>query len=93
MKVVLHPEQCENLVRHVHEELGHFGVNKHTICSKHSTSGKGCNYKFNNLFLGVWCVIEFGHLLMHLHLTSNLTIYGAWVLTEFGFCQPIEFEN
>jgi hypothetical protein len=26
MKVVLHPKQHEDLVRHVHEELGHFGV-------------------------------------------------------------------
>jgi hypothetical protein len=26
MKVVLHPKQHENLVRHVCEELGHFGV-------------------------------------------------------------------
>jgi len=26
MKVVLHLKQCESLVRHVHEDLGHFGV-------------------------------------------------------------------
>ncbi len=26
VKVVLHLEQCESLMRHVHEELGHFGV-------------------------------------------------------------------
>jgi hypothetical protein len=25
VKVVLHPKQHESLVRHVHEELGHFG--------------------------------------------------------------------
>ncbi len=24
--VVLRPKQCENLVKHVHEKLGHFGV-------------------------------------------------------------------
>ncbi len=24
--VVPHPKQCENLVKHVHKELGHFGV-------------------------------------------------------------------
>ncbi len=26
VKVVLHPEQRESLVKHVHEELNHFGV-------------------------------------------------------------------
>jgi hypothetical protein len=26
VNVVLRPKQCENLVRHAHEELGHFGV-------------------------------------------------------------------
>jgi hypothetical protein len=32
------------------------GFDKHTICSRHSISDEGCNYKFNNLILGVWCV-------------------------------------
>jgi hypothetical protein len=26
MKVMPHPKQCESLVKHVHEKLGHFGV-------------------------------------------------------------------
>ncbi len=65
------PEQCESLVRHVHEELGHFGVNGHIVCSRHNIGGKGCNCKFNNLFLCIWRVIKFGHLSMHLHLTYS----------------------
>jgi hypothetical protein len=32
-----------------------------TIYSMHSTGGMGCNYKFSNLFIGVWCVIKYGH--------------------------------
>jgi hypothetical protein len=59
---------------------------KHIVCFKHNTSGEGCNCKFSNLFLGVWCVIKFGHLSMHLHLTFNpyqlwgLGIDGVWIL-------------
>ncbi len=59
---------------------------KHTVCSRHSISGKGCNCKFNSLFLGVWRVTEFGHLLMHLHITYNpyhlwgLGTDGVWIL-------------
>jgi hypothetical protein len=58
------------------------GSNIHTFCSRHGTGGKVCNCKFNNLFLGVWCVIEFGHLLMHLHLTYSL--YHLWGLSTDG---------
>jgi hypothetical protein len=63
------------------------GSDGHTICSRHSISGDGCNCKFNILFLGVWCVIEFGHLSIHLHLTYNpyqlwgLGIDGVWILS------------
>ncbi len=60
-------------MRYAHEELGHFRSNKYIACSKHSTSGEGCNYKFSNLALGVWCV-------------TTLIDYGVWVLMEFGFC-------
>ncbi len=67
VKVVPHLKQCESLVRHVMKSWAILGFDKYTICYKHSTSGEGCNYKFNNLILGVWCVIEFRHLLMHLH--------------------------
>jgi hypothetical protein len=28
MKVMFHPEQCESLMKHVHEKLGHFGVQR-----------------------------------------------------------------
>jgi hypothetical protein len=34
----------------------------------HNISIKGCNYKFNNVFHGVWCVTKFGHHSMHIHL-------------------------
>jgi hypothetical protein len=62
------------------------GFNGHTICSKHNIVGKGCNYKFNNLFLNVWCVTEFGNFSMHLRLTYNpyqlwgLGTNGVWIL-------------
>jgi len=58
----------------------------HIVCSRHNIGGKGYNCKFNNLFLGVWCVIEFGHFSMHLHLTYNpyqlwgSGINGIWIL-------------
>ncbi len=69
------------------------GSNGHITFFRHSISGEGCNCKFNNLFLGVWCVIEFKHLLIHLHLSYYL--YQLWGLgnDEFGFCQPIEFDT
>jgi hypothetical protein len=56
--------------------------NRHTICSKHNISGEGCNCKFSNLFVGVWCVIEFEHLSMHLHLTYNP--YQLWGFSTDG---------
>jgi hypothetical protein len=58
------------------------GFDGYIICSKHNTSGEGCNCKFNNLFLGVWCVIKFGHLSMHLHFTYNP--YQLWGLVTDG---------
>jgi hypothetical protein len=48
-----------------------FGFDEHIVFSKHNIGGKGCSYKCNNLFLGVWCVTKFMHILMHLHLTYN----------------------
>jgi len=62
------------------------GSNGHIIYSRHNTSGEGCNCKFNNLFLGVWCVTKFEHFSMHIHLTYNpyqlwaLGTYGVWIL-------------
>jgi hypothetical protein len=74
-------------MRHAHEKLGHFGVRRvHTIYSVHNIHGEGFNCEFNNLFIGVWCVTKFKHLLMHLHFTYNLYqlwglgINGIWIL-------------
>jgi len=61
------------------------GFDGHTICSKHNIGSEECNCKFNNLFLGVWCVIKFKHL--HLHPTYHpdqlwgLGIDGVWILS------------
>ncbi len=44
------------------------------------------NCKFNNLFLGVWCVTNFEHPSMYLHFTYSLYqlwglgIHGVWIL-------------
>jgi hypothetical protein len=62
------------------------GSDGHIVCSKQNIGHEGCNYKFSNLFLGVWCVTKFKHLLMHLHFTYNpyqlwgLGIDGVWIL-------------
>jgi hypothetical protein len=37
------------------------------ICSMSNIGGQGCNFMFNNLFIGVWCVIKCKHHTMHLH--------------------------
>jgi len=37
------------------------GFDGPTVCFRHNIGGVGYNYRFNNLFLGVWCVIEYGH--------------------------------
>jgi hypothetical protein len=58
------------------------GFDIHTICSRQNIGNEGCNCKFNNLFLGVWCVTEFKHLSMHLHFTYNL--YQLWGLDTNG---------
>jgi hypothetical protein len=54
------------------------GFDEHIVCCKHNIGGKGCNCKFRNIFLGVWCVTELKHLSMHLHLTYNP--YQLWAL-------------
>jgi hypothetical protein len=66
------------------------GSNKHTICSRHNINGEGWICKFDNLFLGVWCVIEFMHLSMHLHFFTN---YGAWVTMSLDFCGPLSLTS
>jgi hypothetical protein len=62
------------------------GFDRHTICSRHNIGGKECNCKFRNLFVSLWCVIKFEHLLMHLHFTYNpyqlwgFGTNGIWIL-------------
>jgi hypothetical protein len=62
------------------------GSDEHTVGSKPSIGGKGCNCKFNNLFLGVCCVTKFEHISMHLNLTYRpyqlwgLGTNGIWIL-------------
>lgn len=62
------------------------GFDEHIICFKHNIGCEGCNYKFNNFFISVWCVTEFKHLSMHLYLTYSpyqlwcLGISGVWIL-------------
>ncbi len=48
------------------------GFDTHIVYSKHGIGGEGCNYKFNNLFLDVWCVTKFMHRAMHLPPIYNL---------------------
>jgi hypothetical protein len=60
------PQNCLNLCKHVLQDLW--------FVSKCSFGGRGCNYKFTNLFFGVWCVIEFKHHSMHLHLTISKVV-------------------
>ncbi len=68
-------------MRHVHEELGHFlGSNGHTICSRHNIDGKGCNCKFNNLFLGYGVWSSWGIFQCTYTSPIILTNYGAWVI-------------
>jgi hypothetical protein len=52
------------------------GSNGSMVCSKHNIGGVGCNYRFNSLFVGVWCVIEYGHHLAHQH--PNYSPYQLW---------------
>jgi len=52
------------------------GSNEPIVCSRHNIGGMGCNYKFKNLFLGVWCVIEYRHHSTHQHF--NYSPYQLW---------------
>jgi hypothetical protein len=47
------------------------GFNIPIVCYRHNINGVGCNYMFNNLFIGVWCVTKRGHHSMHLHFICN----------------------
>jgi len=52
----------------------------------------GCNYRPNNSFFGVWCVIKYEHHSTHQHPNYNPSQLWGWVIDELGFCQPIEFD-
>jgi len=75
--VVPHPKVWKSLVKHVHEELGHFGVCwKYIVYFKVDVGGKACNWKFKNY--DAWCVVEFVHHLLHpLHIYN---LYHSWGL-------------
>ncbi len=69
------------------------GFNELTGYYNHNIGGMECNCKFNNLFFVVWCLIEFKHYSMHLHLICIIAYQEAKVSMEFGFCWPIEFDD
>jgi hypothetical protein len=69
------------------------GFDEHIICSKHNIGGKGCNYKFNNLFLSVWYVIEFGHLSMHTPHLQPLPIMGLGHQWNLDFANPLNLTS
>jgi hypothetical protein len=59
----------------------------------HNIGGVGCNYRFNNLFFDVWCVISM-NIVQHTNtLAIVLTDYGVRLLMELGFCWPIKFDT
>ncbi len=91
--VIPHLEQCEGLVDMFTRSWANLGSNKSTICSRHNTSGEGCNCKFNIFFwvYGVWPSLG----IFECTYTSFITLtnYGAWIPMEFGFCKPIEFDT
>jgi hypothetical protein len=60
--------------------------------SKCSFGGRGCNYKFTNLYLVVWCVIEFKYHSMHLHLTISEVVQWSinkWITSFFPMIMHI----
>jgi hypothetical protein len=70
------------------------GSNKPTFFFRHNIGGMRCNYKFNNLFLGVsnvwlnvgviwWTYISF----------TTMAHHGVWALMKFGFCLPTKFDS
>ncbi len=69
------------------------GFDKPIVYSRYNIGGVGCNYRFRNLFLGMWCVIEYG-IIQHTNTpTITLTNYGVGLLTKLGFCRSIEFNT
>jgi hypothetical protein len=64
-KVVPIPEERVKLIKHTHEDLGHFGVRRTYIaCFKFSTGDEECNNKFKRWWPDVWFVIVCERLLM-----------------------------
>jgi len=62
------------------------GFDKPIVYFKHNICGKGCNYRFNSLFIDAWCMSKCGCHLTHLYLSygrcpsRGLIINGIWVL-------------
>jgi hypothetical protein len=86
VKVVFHYNNVKVMWSMLMKSWAILGSNEHIIWFKHNIGGEGCNYKFNNFLINVWCVTKFRHLLMHLHFTYNsyqlwgLGIGGVWIL-------------
>ncbi len=61
------------------------------VCFRHNIHDGGCNYMFNNVFHGVWCVIEFRYHSMHLHFIYNhiLPMMGLRYLWSLDFASPL----
>ncbi len=65
---------------------------------KHNVIGKGCNFKFNNLFFNVWCVMKWKCHSTRLHPIYNhcplwsLVISGNWILLAhwIWYCNIID---
>jgi hypothetical protein len=69
----MHVKALSNMLKNNWAILGY---NKVMVCSKHNTIGERCNYMFNNLFFGIWCVTGFEDYSMHLYLIYDL--YQLW---------------
>jgi len=61
--------------------------NELVVCFKHNIHDGGCNYMFNNVFHGVWCVNEFKYHSKHLHFIYNhiLPMMGLRYLWNLDF--------
>jgi hypothetical protein len=68
------------------------GSNKHIVCSKHNIGGEGCNYKFNNCFLHIWCV-TLGIFQGTSTWLKTLTNYGFKYQWNLDFSNPLSLTN
>ncbi len=67
------------------------GFNELIVCFRHNIHDGECNYMFNSVFHGVWCVIEFRYHSMHLHFIYNhiLPMMGLRYLWNLDFASPL----